>query len=119
MGLFNNKSKVPAFLLDDEPQRTEQEPVTYNAVLDYLVGLSDDDHDKLFKVSGIYRTANKKASEVLGIDEEPTASLDQPAAPEVDEDQALEDDLAAAFLDDDEPAFVATKQKPRTTKRED
>lgn len=117
MGLFNKK-KTNVFDLLDEP---DIEPaVNYNTVLDYLVGLSRYDYDKILKVSGIYRTANKEAARVLGVKDEPsTAIKEQPAPEQVEPSDMLQDpddELAAAFLTDDEPDFIETPPKAKKSK---
>ena len=124
MGIFtkDKRSKVPAFLLSDEGDQSEPtSEVSYNSVLDYLVGLSDDDHDKIFKVSGIYRKANKQAAEVLGVEDEPVNTIgDQPeattAAPADDDD--INDDELDAMLNSvtDEPAFIEDEPKTKRSK---
>ena len=123
MGIFTNKerqSNVPPLALDDEPS---DDPVNYNNVLDYLVGLSDDEFEKIKKVASIYRKANKDASEALGVENEPSAFISNPA----DELQTIpprpineagatildDDEDLASFLDD-EPEFI--EQSPKTKK---
>lgn len=49
-------------LMDDEPAAIDNQ-----AVLDYVVDLSDEDYDKLIKVAKIYRDAQKRANDVMGI----------------------------------------------------
>lgn len=111
MGIFNkNQSKLPEFLREDEPNI--ESPVNYNSVLDYLVGLAEEDHDKIFKVSKIYREANKKASEVLGIDDEPTTSiLESETSPALVVEGTIEDN----FLD--EPDFLEDEPKKPKAKK--
>lgn len=105
MSIFGNKKKaeLPPLVLTDEP---EADPVNYNSVLDYLVGLSNRDYDKLCKVAAIYRTANKDAAKVLGIKDEPTSVLaEHPETTEAAElpdiDAELDNELQMAFLEDE------------------
>jgi hypothetical protein len=49
-------------LMDDEPAAIDNQ-----AVLDYVVDLSDDDYDKLIKVAKVYRDAQKRANDIMGI----------------------------------------------------
>lgn len=49
--------------LINEP--AEPETLDQNAVLSYLTDLSDDDYKKLIKVADVYRTADKKANEIM------------------------------------------------------
>lgn len=76
-GLFNKKRKdleteppyvLPAALL-------QEDPVNYNSVLDYLVGLSKTDFARIFKSATIYRDANAKVAKLLGIKDEPTTTI--------------------------------------------
>lgn len=116
MGIFTSKEKpqsvfqVPAF---DEPEAA----VNYNSVLDYLVGLGDDDFEKIKKVANIYRKANKDASEALGVENEPSAFISNP---ELDELQTLppvpispDEAIIDAFLEQEiaTPTAKAKKKK--------
>lgn len=118
MGIFNTnkRSKVPAFLLDDTEQATtSDQEISYNSVLDYLVGLSDDDHDKIFKVSAIYRKANKQASEVLGVEDQAVNTIgDLPATTDSADDDVSDDELDA-MLNGDTP-FIEDEPKPKRAK---
>ena len=93
-----------------------QGEVNHNSVLDYMLTLNDEDYDKLLKVSAVYRQANKKAAEIMGIEqfEQPDAEAELENAtkapsnqPESDEDQY--DDLMDNFLADDIPATAEKK----------
>ena len=119
MGIFTKnekRSKVPAFLLDDDERATSSDQeISYNSVLDYLVGLSDDDHDKIFKVSAIYRKANKQASEVLGVEDQPVNTIgDLPATTDSADDDVSDDELDA-MLNGDTP-FIEDEPKPKRAK---
>lgn len=104
MSIFGNRKKkqveIPAVL------QQQENPVNYNSVLDYLVGLSKQEYDKMFKVSGIYRNANKEAAKVLGVKDEPTTQLveEKPSDDEIDEaiDTILDSDIDSEFLFEDE-----------------
>lgn len=107
MGIFNknNRKDVIRLLNSREPEIEEQQltEVDYNSALDYLVGLSNRDYDKIIKVSVIYRSANKEASKVLGIKEEATTALIDPpeGEPVIISDQD-EDEIIGSILDDTE-----------------
>ena len=110
MGIFGNKKQsLPAFL-DDEPIE-QPEAVNYNSVVDWLTGLSVEDYAKVIKISEIYREANAKTCGVLGVENGPTTFITEPE-PEVpeqtDPDKIVDDELAAAFLED-EPKKPQTK----------
>jgi hypothetical protein len=118
MGLFNTnkRSKVPAFLLDDdERETTNDNEISYNSVLDYLVGLSDDDHDKIFKVSAIYRKANKQASEVLGVEDQAINTIADQATTSPASDDDVSDDELDAMLNGDTP-FIEDEPKSKRAK---
>jgi hypothetical protein len=109
---FNKTKKKPVEL----PQvLTEQEnPVNYNTVLDYLVGLSKTEYDKMFKVSNIYRNANKDAAKVLGVKDEPTVTLKEEKATDEEIDGALDEALETenlGFLEDEEDIKTPSFQK--------
>lgn len=115
MGIFtknDKRSKVPAFLLDDERATTDDSEISYNSVLDYLVGLSDDDHDKIFKVSAIYRKANKQASEVLGVEDQAVNTIGDQATTSPATDDDVSDDELDAMLNGDTPFIEDEPKKP-------
>lgn len=99
-----------------------ESPVNYDSVLDYLVGLSQKDYDKLLKVSNIYREANKNAAKVLGVRDQPTTQLKDEKPSDEDVDDALDivlDSAATNFLDDDllESPEPKKDQAPTTKKK--
>ena len=114
------KKKKPSEAIDlgtvDITADLEEAAVNYNTVLDYLVGLSPEDYQKVFDVAVVYREANTKASAILGVPDEPTTFITQPempeATPETDPDTFVDDELEAAFLaDDPKPTKVPVKDE--------
>lgn len=103
MQIFNRDKKktmpVPAALKPTDP-------VNYNSVLDWLVGLSQADYDKMCKITNIYRDSNKKTAEVLGIEDKPTSTLfpEKPTDEEVDTalDNMLNNSDNMDLLEEDE-----------------
>lgn len=96
------------------------DPVNYNSVLDYLVGLSVDDFKKMTKSAEIYRKANKEVAELIGVADEPTTSIQTDKVEVEDEDldnmlSANKDDLTAAFLEDEAPGDGAKPKKQQAT----
>jgi len=83
-----------------------EDPVNYNSVLDYLVGLSDKDYKKMTGSAEIYRKANKEVAKLIGVKDEPTTSITT-EKPELSDDELDEmlnapaGDLATAFIEDD------------------
>ena len=101
-----------------------ENPVNYDSVLDYLVGLDAKEYDKLLKVAVIYRDANKSAAKVLGVKDQPTTKLkdDTPSDDELDEalDGLLEthpEDLKAALATAPEPVEPKKEQAPSKDKK--
>lgn len=69
MGLFdrknvNEETKELLASIDDQLQEDETEK---SKVLDYMLELSDEDYEKLLKVAKIYREANRKAADIMGV----------------------------------------------------
>lgn len=98
MGLFNKK---PAPVAE----------TSYDDVVGYLRDLEQADYTKVLKVVETYREADKKVKKILGIKDNRVT------------DPSTADDLASAFLDDDDTAlgdFLETEPKPKkTTKKID
>lgn len=106
MGLFGKKKELPPLLSDAEIDAELEPCVNFNSVVTYLEGLSRYDYDKILKVVNIYREANKSASKVLGIKDEPSTTIDKESRSEA----TLDDDLP--FLEDDVPP-LKTEKKPK------
>lgn len=122
MGLFDKYKKpvqLPAILTEQE------EPVNYNSVLDYLVGLSSRDYDRMLKCAGIYREANVKVAKVLGVKDEPTVALQPPKATEEEQEDAMDamirsvNDLETPLIATDEVAPAKPKKAQASEKKVD
>lgn len=118
-GLFNRKKASKPITIPEAMK--PQDPVNYNSVLDYLVGLSPEDFKKMTKSAEIYRKANKDVANLLEVEDEPTTSIttEQPELKDEDLDDMLaadQEDLTAAFLEDDAPA-PKPKKKQSTDKK--
>lgn len=111
MGLFgkSNSSALPPQPLEDE----SSEAISYQGVVDYLTGLSRQDYDKIIKVVNVYRSADKDVKKILGVKDEPTTTLQPEPATDLLED----DDLATAFLDDDDLGLIPTEPKPKKDRK--
>lgn len=114
--LLKKREKQPVEL---PPFMADQDPVNYDSVLDYLVGLDGKEYDRLLKVAVIYRDANKSAAKVLGVKDQPTTKLkdDKPTDEEIEDalDGFLEthpDDLKDAILNTPEKPEVKKEQAP-------
>lgn len=101
MGLFNKKNRQPGSSAFDDKLDPETD---YNQVLEYLIGLSQKDFDRVINVAGVFRKANADAAAILGIKDEPTTSIPKKKSPTKSDDPL-------DFLFDDEPV-----QKPKTIK---
>lgn len=98
------KRELPPLISDEEIDRMTD--VNYNTVLEWLVGLSDQDFDKVCKISTIYRQADKDAAQELEMPNEPVTFI-HPPEPVSDEPNLLDD-----LLMDDEPS-----EKPKKTNK--
>jgi hypothetical protein len=97
-----------------------EDPVNYNSVLDWLLGLSDKDYKTMQEVVNVYRDAGKTTAKLLKIKDQPTTAL-LPTAPSEEQidselDGLLEthpDDLRAALEAEatEEPAKKKTPAK--------
>jgi hypothetical protein len=123
MGIFSKQRKTSIQLPDVLTK--QDDPVNYNSVLDYLVGLSRPDYEKLAKVSAIYRNANKEAARILGIEDAATVTLREVKPSDAEIDGALDDalnDNGPEFIEDDIsglPAKPAKEQAPLNLKKTD
>lgn len=100
MGIFSKKKPV---ILSDLDLTEEDNNINFNVVLEYVIGLSIYDYNKLFKVSGIYRAANRDAAKALGVKSEPTTSIKEDITSNVNEDDGFnldDDDNNTVFLED-------------------
>jgi hypothetical protein len=114
--LLKKREKQPVEL---PPFMAEQDPVNYDSVLDYLVGLDAREYDKLLKVAVIYRDANKSAAKVLGVKDQPTTKLKDDILTDDEMESALDgllethpDDLKDAMLNATEKSEVKKEQAP-------
>lgn len=116
MGIFSNKKKRSVF---DDPEGAvfpADPPTDYNYTVDYLVGLSSEDYDKVFKVANIYRTANIDAALALGVPNKPTTYITPPKSIV----RSPNDPLETAFLSvDSEPKPRRTTKPKKTTAKQD
>lgn len=110
-----------------EPQKVEipaimqpEDPVNYNTVLDWLLGLSDKDYKTMQEVVSVYREAGKTTAKLLKIKDQPTTEL-LPVHPTEDETDSALDGLLEAHPDDLRAALEAETvtdkvKKPQTPK---
>ena len=122
-GLFGKRKKVATEPVSIPAAMQPEDPVNYNSVLDYVVGLSDKDYKTMTASAEIYREANKKVAKLLGIKDEPTTTIknDKPELGEEELDAMLAadpKDLQAAFLDDAPKAPAAKKKQASERKIE-
>lgn len=79
--------------------------INFDQVLEYLVGLSDQEYAQVCDVAQIYRRADQEASTALGNKSEPTTFINPPVAPET-RDETLD------FMD-----FLTDDPKPKVQKK--
>lgn len=108
--------ELPAILQPDDP-------VNYNSVLDWLLGLSDKDYKTMQDVVQVYREAGKTTAKLLKIKDQPTTALLPTVQSEeqidADLDGLLEthpDDLKAAIIN--EPIAEKPKKKQAPTSKQ-
>ena len=104
-GLFGKRKSRSSEPVKLPEAMKAEDPVNYNSVLDYLVGLSVEDFKKMTKSAEIYRKANKDVANLLEVEDEPTTAI-KTEKPEISDDEmddmlnADPEALQAAFLDD-------------------
>jgi len=103
-GLFGKRKRGVTEPVSIPAAMQLEDPVNYNSVLDYVVGLSDKDYKKLTASAEIYRDANKKVAKLLGVKDEPTTTIksDKSEISDAEMDDMLNadpDKLKAAFID--------------------
>jgi len=81
-----------------EAVKWEDDPADFATAMDYITGLSEEEYSKFVEVSVVYRSTYKKAAEILGKENKPTTTID---CKRQDYESAIDDDLAAAFLEDE------------------
>lgn len=120
-GLFGKRKEASSEPVKIPEALQPEDPVNYNSVLDYVVGLSDKDYKTMTASAEIYREANKKVAKLLGIKDEPTTTI-KTDKPEIGEDEldamlsAQPGELAAAFIDD-APAGPKPKKAQSTERK--
>lgn len=110
---------------------TEIDGATYDQVMDFLVSVNNDDYKKIIKVADAYRKTHCDVAKITGIEQEaqpsifelqsPQAASTAATAPKATDTEAGDfldgdDDLTAAFLDDDEPATPPAAPSTGTSK---
>lgn len=112
MDIFKRKNKreLPPLLMGDDLEFTPAQP-DYSAVLDWLVGLSDEDYVKVTKVAEIHRKAYQEAAGVLGDPNEPTSFIHPPEPLEAPTNFLDDDDDISSALIEDEPKKTKVKVK--------
>lgn len=122
-GLFGKRNRVASEPVSIPASMQSEDPVNYNSVLDYMVGLSDKDYRKMTGSAEIYRKANKEVAKLIGVKDEPTTSIntEKPELGEDELDQMLNADpeqLRQAFIDDAPKAPAAKKAQSTERKIE-
>lgn len=106
-----------------EPQKVEipaimqpEDPVNYNSVLDWLLGLSDKDYKTMQEVVNVYRDAGKTTAKLLKIKDQPTTAL-LPTAPSEEQIDSELDGLLETHPDDLRAAFEAESAEEPAKKK--
>lgn len=91
MGLFGKQKKeLPPLMTAAD----FDEVANYESALSYLVGLSDEEYQKVIKVADIHRKAYQEAAAVLGTPNEPTTFINTPEPEQPADEPNFLDDLA-------------------------
>jgi hypothetical protein len=69
------KRKQPTQAMELPALLQPENPVNYDSVLDWLLGLSKPDYDKMIKVVENYREAKKTEAKILKVKDEATTQL--------------------------------------------
>jgi len=100
-----------------------ENPVNYDSVLDWLLGLSDKDYKVMLEVVEVYRGANKTSAKLLKIKDQPTTQLIEPKQTEEEKDADLDllletdpEDLQDAILNELTPTPPKKAQEPKDKK---
>lgn len=103
MSLFGKKkTELPALISDAELAAMDEQAVNYNTVVEWLVGLGDEDLAKVNKVVEINRKAYADTCGVLGLDVTPSSFINPPQPePVAPAGNFLDDDDETPFLMDD------------------
>lgn len=107
MGMFNKKKQ--AELPDPIWQEDEPAEVTYESVVEWLVGLSDEDYTKVCEVVKVYRQAEKDVAIALGVTKEPTAFINMPEPETAPEPAVDEPEYMDMLADEDKPKNESPK----------
>ena len=120
MSIFGNKKKeLPPLISDAELAGFDDGAVNYNTVVEWLVGLNDEDLAKVTKVVDINRKAYADTCGVLGMDVVPSSFINPPEpAPIEPAGNFLDDDETPFMMDDIAPTSKAKKGRKATVKSE-
>lgn len=107
MSIFKKTSRRPLETIDELAAWPVPRMInSYESSLDYIVGLSDKEFDRLIKVANIYRQANKDANKALGIKREPLTTLGLEEQDQSDDIQTFAEDVLQ--LEDSEVSDMMT-----------
>jgi hypothetical protein len=102
--------EIPAILQPDDP-------VNYNSVLDWLLGLSDKDYKTMLDVVQVYREAGKTTAKLLKIKDQPSTVL-LPTAPSEEQVDAELDGLLETHPDDLKAAIMSEQPTDKPKKKQ-
>lgn len=108
--LFGKREAKPVVL----PAILEPEdPVNFDSVVDWMVGLSEAERKTVDQVVTIYRDANSKAAAALGVKEQPTSFI----KPKKLTDKQIDDGLDGLLATDPKDLKAALmNEKPKAKK---
>jgi len=88
------------------------DPVNFDSVVDWMIGLSEAERKQVDQVITIYRDANTKAADALGVPEKPTTFIKPKKLTNKQIDQGLD-----ALLDTDLEDLKAAMSKDTPAKK--
>lgn len=98
--------KLPAIL---EPE----DPVNFDSVVDWMIGLSEAERKQVDQVITIYRDANTKAAAALGVPEKPTTFI----KPKKLTNKQIDEGLDGLLETDPKDLRAAIEKEPAKTKK--
>lgn len=112
-----NKQVLPPLWHPGELEELTPSALNYDTVLDWLVGLSDEDYQKVCSVAAVHRAASKQEAEILGKDAKPSTFINPPEPEPMPEPRNfLDDEDDLGFLED-EPKKVDSVKKPKAKRQ--
>ena len=90
--------KKPTIISNDTLDDLPEQLGGHDRIVDYMLALTDIEYDKLLKIVKVYREANRKVTDIMGMDEF------------IEDDEAVIDKMLDKISDDcATPEFIETE----------